>query len=58
MRGKVADENSVDRDVKKWIISAIEAVLQEEDKTDDYKIWNVRGIIGAYDIYQKRRKPR
>lgn len=59
MRGKVTDENSMDRIVTKGIIPAIEAVLEEEDGTVDDKIWTIRNIIDAYDeYYQTGRKPR
>lgn len=57
MRGKVTDENSMDRIVTKGIIPAIEAVLEEEDKTVDSKICAIRSIINAYDeYYQTGRK--
>lgn len=57
MRGKVTDENSMDRIVTKGIIPAIEAVLEEEDKTVDSKVWAIRQIIDAYDeYYQTGRK--
>jgi hypothetical protein len=50
MRGKVTDENSMDRIVTKGIIPAIEAVLEEENKTVDGKVCAIRNIINAYDI--------
>ena len=57
MRGKVTDENSMDRIVTKGIIPAIEAVLKEEDGTVDGKVWTIRNIINAYDeYYQTGRK--
>lgn len=57
MRGKVTDENSMDRIVTKGVIPAIEAVLKEEDGTVDGKVWTIRNIINAYDeYYQTGRK--
>jgi hypothetical protein len=57
MRGKVTDENSMDRIVTKGVIPAIEAVLEEEDKTIDSKVCAIRNIINAYDeYYQTGRK--
>lgn len=57
MRGKVADENSMDRIVTKGIIPAIEAVLEEEDKTVDSKVCAIHNIINAYEeYYQTGRK--
>jgi hypothetical protein len=57
MRGKVIDENSMDRIVTTGVIPAIEAVLEEEDKTVDSKVWAIRNIINAYDeYYQTGRK--
>lgn len=57
MRGKVTDENSMDRIVTKGVIPAIEAVLKEEDKTVDSKVCAIRNIINVYDeYYQTGRK--
>jgi hypothetical protein len=57
MRGKVTDENSMDKIVTKGVIPAIEAVLEDEDKTIDCKVCAIRNIINAYDeYYQTGRK--
>lgn len=57
MRGKVTDENSMDRIVTKGVIPAIEAVLKEEDGTVDDKVWAIGHIINTYDeYYQTGRK--
>lgn len=57
MRGKVTDENSMDRIVSQGVIPAIEAVLKEEDGTVDGKVYTIRNIINAYDeYYQTGRK--
>ena len=51
MRGKVTDENSMDRIVTKGVVPAIEDVLEEEDGTVDGKVCTIRNIINAYDEY-------
>ena len=57
MRGKVTDENSMDRSVTKGVIPAIEAVLKEEDGTVDGKVCAIGNIINAYnEYYQTGRK--
>jgi hypothetical protein len=57
MRGKVTDENSMDKIVTKGVIPAIEAVLKEKDRTVDGKVSAIRNIIDAYDeYYQTGRK--
>ena len=57
MRGKVTDENSMDRIVTKGVLPAIKAVLKEEDWTVDSKVCAIRDIINAYDeYYQTGRK--
>lgn len=57
MRGKVTDENSMDKIVTKGVIPSIKGVLEEEDKTVDSKICAIRNIINAYDeYYQTGRK--
>ena len=57
MRGKVTDENSMDRIVTKGVIPAIESVLKDEDGTVDSKVCAIRNIINAYDeYYQTGRK--
>lgn len=57
MRGKVTDENSMDKIITKGVIPAIEAVLKEENRTVDDKVSAIRNIIDAYDeYYQTGRK--
>ena len=57
MRGKVTDENSMDIIVTKGVIPAIEAVLEEEEVTVDFKVCTIRNIINVYDeYYQTGRK--
>lgn len=57
MRGKVTDENSMDRIVTNGVISAIEAVLKEEDGTVDGKVCAIGNIVNAYEeYYQTGRK--
>ena len=57
MRGKVSDENSMDRIVTKGIIPAIKSVLEEENRTVDGKVSDIRNIITAYEeYYQTGRK--
>ena len=57
MRGKVTDENSLDRIVTRGVIPAIEAVVKEEDVTVDGRVCAIRNIIDAYDeYYQTGRK--
>ena len=57
MRGKVSDENSMDRIVTKVIIPAIKSVLEEENRTVDGKVSDIRNIITAYEeYYQTGRK--
>ena len=57
MRGKVTDENSMDKIITNGVIPAIEAVLKEENRTVDDKVSAIRNIIDAYDeYYQTGRK--
>lgn len=57
MRGKVTDENSMDKIITKGVIPAIEAILKEKEKTVDNKVSAIRNIIDAYDeYYQTGRK--
>lgn len=57
MRGKVTDENSMDRIVTNGVITAIEAALKEKDGTVDGKVCAIRNIINAYEeYYQTGRK--
>lgn len=53
---KVTDENSMDRIVAKQVISAIEAVLKEEEGTVDDKVWTIKNIINTYDEYYQTGK--
>ena len=51
MRGKVTDENSMDRIVSQGILPAIKTELEEDTKTIDSRVAAIGNLIKAYDEY-------
>lgn len=51
MRGKVTDENSMDRIVTQGILPAIKIELEEDTKTIDSRVAAIGNLIKAYDEY-------
>lgn len=57
MRGKVTDENSMDRIVSQGILPAIKKELEKETSTIDSRVAAIGNLIKAYDeYYQTGRK--